>query len=68
MSALFSSAGERVRCGVVPVYLEYRECLEQAQMSALFLRCARIISDSRATLYEDAQNLNRTVVAQLACQ
>jgi len=50
------------------VYSEYRECLEQARMSALFVPCGRLISRTHDQLYNVAPTMDRQKLALTTCQ
>jgi len=55
-------------CVCVSVYLEYRECLEQAQISDQFVPCARLITSTYYWLYGSAKNLTRAAIAERSCR
>ena len=50
------------------VYVNYRECLERAQPSRLFVRCARIISTTYNSIYSKVKTLTPDDVANTSCQ
>ena len=55
-------------CVCVTVYLSYRECLQNAQLSHKFVPCARTITAAYTSLSHEAEHRTRDSIAQTSCQ
>jgi len=49
-------------------YLNYRECLERAKSSPLFVRCTHLVTKSYSVVYNVARTLTAADVANTLCQ
>jgi len=50
------------------VYMNYRECLERARTSPLFVPCSRLVTKTYQAAYNEAEILTPSKAANMSCQ